>query len=67
MEPTDETRLNNVIKRLHEITKAITDGQASSIAIDFQASGECPWRLTIPDEQYPVVGVALADAGSNNK
>lgn len=53
--------MNHAIKRLAEVTREISDGQASSITIDFQASGEFPYRIVIPEEQYPVVGLARAD------
>lgn len=61
MEQGDEKRMNKVVNRLAAVTRDITDGQAASITVDFQASGEFPYRIVIPEEQYPVVGLARAD------
>lgn len=49
------------LARAIEAAKEAGIGTVRSIAVDYQASGEYPFRITVADEDLPVVGLAYGE------
>jgi hypothetical protein len=58
MAKSTEERLEDSVRSCGEVASELTDGQVTRLTIDFQASGELPFRLEIPNETLPLVGMA---------
>jgi len=57
MAKSTEEQLEQAIGRAAELAEAWTDGKAESVTFDLAASGEVPFRVTVPDETLPLVGL----------
>lgn len=67
MAKSDEERLEDAVARVGQLTRDIVGPEASRLTIDFQASGELPFRIEVPEETYPVVGLARVDPSTPDK
>lgn len=58
MAKSTEELLEDRISEVARHARSLTAGRVTRLTIDFQASQELPYRLYIPDESVPLVGVA---------
>jgi hypothetical protein len=66
MPKSDEQRLEEAVARLGMLTRDIAGSGATRLTIDFQESGELPFRIDVPDETYPVIGLAKVDPSTED-
>jgi len=57
-----QKQLDDAVAAVAEATRDLTEGAATRITVDFQASGEAPYRIDTPDEQVPLVGLAVVES-----
>jgi hypothetical protein len=53
-------RLKDAVTTAIEAAQEIGEGNVTSLTVDYQASGEYPFRAFIPDEPVPFADVAYA-------
>lgn len=61
MAKSNEQKLEDAVRGAAEAAIDASGGTVRSLVIDFQASGELPYRIVTPDEQYPLVGMATIE------
>lgn len=66
MGKSDEQRLEEAVARLGQLTRDIAGSGATRVTIDFQQSGELPFRIDVPEETYPVIGLARVDPSTDD-
>jgi hypothetical protein len=60
-----QERLDEAVTAAIEAAREVTGGTARSLSVDYQDSGLYPYRMTVPDETLPVIGLATSEAGSD--
>lgn len=58
MAKSNEERLDEAVAALSGPLRAIAGSDLRGIEVDFQGSGECPYRIHVQGETYPLVGLA---------
>lgn len=53
-----EQLLEEAVAETARLADLWTNGEAASVALDLSASGEVPFRVVVPDETLPLVGMA---------
>ena len=62
MAKSNEQQLDEAVVAVVRAAQACADGKMQQLHISYQASGEYPYRIEVPDETLPLVGVGR-DAG----
>lgn len=58
MAKSNEQQFEEAAIQLARLAYTLTEGKVQSVSVDFQASGEYPWRIVVPDEGLPLAGLA---------
>lgn len=58
MAKSTEERLEEILAAAAELAIELTAGAITRLTVDFQQSDELPYRLHVPDETVPLVGLA---------
>lgn len=63
MPKSTEEHLDEAVVAAAKHARAASGGRATGMQIDFQVSGELPYRLFVPDETHPLIGLARTEPG----
>ena len=53
--------LDEAIVQVVKAAKEITNGTVRQVSVDCASSADYPYRVFVPDEQLPIVGLATRD------
>jgi hypothetical protein len=62
MAKSTEERLDEAVVRAIELAREACGGRLVSMSMDFQPSGEYPYRMVTTDETLPLSGLARAES-----
>ena len=67
MAKSTEERLEEAIGAAASLAYQLTDGAVTAVTFDVASSSEVPYRLEVPEETLPLVGMARREQPSDRK
>jgi hypothetical protein len=56
-----QKQLDQAVTKVAELAHELYEGTAQSLTVDIGAAGEHPYRVVVPDEPLPLIGMAVGD------